>query len=226
MAQYKQPKILIIAPHSKCSTEIAKRHCDTRAKEVAENLERVAKNANYDVKLILSDNMRSLYDYNRKEAFSTRWRQIIRDYIENNADSPIIIYETHSFPPKFTEFAEGSQMALLAIDEYHSGTKKMLDYLINDAGINVHKNINNTRINNLMIDTSRYSNIKHHYLLEFNEDSSILSPSDRSHAVTKVFLASLFPQCIGIYKIMCVVIVLLLIMFFYFYIIKFDIVEG
>jgi hypothetical protein len=193
----KQPKILIIAPHSYCVTTPNHRDCDSRAGEIAEELVTVAKNANYDVKLIKSDTLRSNHDYNRHESVNTPWRQNVRNYIESNSDSPIIIYETHSFPPIGTEFADGSQMALLAIDEYYNGTKKMHDYLTKDAGIKVHNAINRTRVNNLMLDTTKYSNIKHHYLLEFNEDSDILSQSDSRYAVLKIFLASLFPGCVN-----------------------------
>lgn len=189
----KQPKILIIAPHSKCDTDIAQRHCDRRAKEIAEKLKQVALNLKFDVKLILSDHLRSIHDYNRKESFNTPWRQQIRDYIEDNNDSPIIIYETHSFPPKGTEFDDGSQMALLAIDEYYYGTKKMHDYLSNTTDIKLHNAINRTRINNLMIETTKYPNVKHHYLLEFNEDPSILSSENESITTNSVFLASLIP---------------------------------
>jgi hypothetical protein len=209
----KQPKILIIAPHSKCDSEIAQRHCDIRAKEIAENLKKVAENLNYDVKLILSDMLRSIHDYNRKESFNTPWRQQIRNYIEDNFDTPIIIYETHSFPPKGTEFVDGSQMALLAIDEYYSGTKKMHDYLNNTTDIKIHNAINNTRINNLMIETSRYPNIKHHYLLEFNEDSNILSSEDGKSITTSIFLSSLIPKgmnfCKNIYISIILVIVVI-----------------
>lgn len=216
MDSTKQPKILIIAPHSKCDNTNEERHCDRRAKVMAEKLDLLAKNAKYDVKLILSDNLRSVHDYNRKEAFDTPWRQRVRDYIESNRESPIIIYETHSYPPKGTEFADGSQMALLAIDEYYDGTKKMHDYLINDAGINVHKDINRTRINNLMIDTTKYPNIKHHYLLEFNEDSDILSTDDSSYAAGKVFLASLFPKCMYFCRSYYLVIILAILVIYLF----------
>ena len=34
-----KPKILIIAPHSKCQT--VKRDCDLRAKEISENMEKI-----------------------------------------------------------------------------------------------------------------------------------------------------------------------------------------
>jgi len=160
--------------------------------------------------------LRSVHDYNRKEAFDTPWRQRVRDYIESNSESPIIIYETHSYPPKGTEFADGSQMALLAIDEYYDGTKKMHDYLINDAGINVHKAINRTRINNLMIDTTKYPNIKHHYLLEFNEDPDILSTDDSSYVAGKVFLVSLFPNCMYFCRSYYLVIILAILVIYLF----------
>ena len=124
------PKILIIAPHSKCNNISDERHCDIRSKEIAEKFEEIAKNAGYDVKLILSDELRSKYDYSRVESVKTSWRQTIRDYIEENIETPIIIYETHSFPTTGTEFDDNSQMALLSIDEYYYDTKnRNIEYL-------------------------------------------------------------------------------------------------
>jgi len=43
MDSTKQPKILIIAPHSKCDITKEERHCDRRAKVMAEKLELLAK---------------------------------------------------------------------------------------------------------------------------------------------------------------------------------------
>jgi hypothetical protein len=194
-----QPKILIIAPHSACGSDPIIRDCDLRAGVMAENLEKVARNAQYDVKLIQSDTMRSTHDYNRSSSIDTRWRKDVRAYIEQNHDHPIIIYETHSFPSVGTEFVDGSQMALLAINEYYEGTKKMHDYLTT-SGVKMHHAINNTRLNNLMIDTSQYNNIKQHYLLEFNEDLDVLSTEDGGTAVVKIFLASLIPNCVRFYR--------------------------
>lgn len=216
----KTPKILIIAPHSKCDNILTKRHCDTRSKEIAEKFEEIAKNAGYDVKLVLSDELRDIHDYNRVESFKTSWRQAIRDYIEENINSPIIIYETHSFPPTDTEFDDNSQMALLAIDEYYDDTKKLHDYLIKDVGVKLSKKINNTRIINLMIDTSKYPNIKHHFLLEFNEDKSVFTDIDSNYAIFKIFLLSLFPKCIYfcytniIYIIIIILVIILLYIIF------------
>ena len=219
----KTPKILIIAPHSNCSNAADKRICDIRSKEIAEKFEEIAKNAGYDVKLILSDELRSKYDYNRIESTETPWRQNIRNYIEENIESPIIIYETHSFPATGTEFDDGSQMALLAIDEYYDETKKLHDYLINEAGIKLSKKINNTRVINLMIDTVKYPNIKHHFLLEFNEDKNIFTDTDSNYAVFKIFLASLFPKCVYfcynniITLLVVIILVILLILFIYYF---------
>lgn len=215
----KTPKILIIAPHSKCNNISDERHCDIRSKEIAEKFEEIAKNAGYDVKLILSDELRSKYDYNRVESVKTSWRQTIRDYIEENIETPIIIYETHSFPTTGTEFDDNSQMALLSIDEYYYDTKKLHDYLINEAGIKLSKKINNTRIINLMIDTSQYPNIKHHFLLEFNEDKTIFTDAESNYAVFKIFLLSLFPKCIYFCytNIMYIIIILVFIIFIYYF---------
>ena len=96
------------------------------------------------------------------------------------------------------------------------GQKKMHDYLINDAGINVHKAINGTRINNLTIDTTKYPNINHHYLLEFNEDPDILSTDDSSYAAGKVFLASLFPKCMYFCRSYYLVIILAILVIYLF----------
>ena len=185
-------KILIIAPHSYCDDINKKRNCDIRSKEIAEKLAKFATQAGYDVKLILSDKLRQVHDYNRYESFNEPWRQQIRNYIKNNSNSDIIIFETHSFPASGTEFSYGSQVALLAIDEYYDETKKLRDYLIN-ININVNTNINNTRIVDLMVDTTKYKNIKNHYLLEFNEDTNILNTSDTDKAALNILLFSLFP---------------------------------
>ena len=74
-------KILIIAPHSYCDEVNKQRHCDIRAKEIAEKLAKFATQAGYDVKLILSDKLRQINDYNRDESFTEPWRRQIRDYI-------------------------------------------------------------------------------------------------------------------------------------------------
>ena len=210
-----KPKILIIAPHSKCQT--VKRDCDLRAKEIAENMEKIAKDAGYEVMLFESDTLRINNDYNRKESFDTEWRQKIRDYIEKNKDYPIIIYEMHSFPNNDTEFND-SQMAFVAIDEYYDYAEEMLEYLKN-IGIKASSDINNTRVVNLMIDTTQYDNIKRHYLIEINEDKKILNESDTRMALMEIFFTSLLPS----YMLFCrkyfgylVVIILLLILFFNF----------
>jgi len=183
-----KPKILIITPHSKCKETV--RDCDLRARDVALNMEKVAKNAMYDVVLFESDVERKIHDYNRIESFNTPWREKIRNYIESNLDNEIIIFEMHSFPAKDTEFTEGSQIALLAIDEYYYKTKILHDYLVSE-GIKINTAINNTRIVNLMVDTSRYPNIKQHYLIEFNEDKSVLNVSDENKILKKIFLLSI-----------------------------------
>ena len=192
-------KILIIAPHSYCDEVNKQRHCDIRAKEIAEKLAKFATQAGYDVKLILSDKLRQINDYNRGESFTEPWRQQIRDYIENNSNSDIIIFETHSFPASGTEFKDGSQVALLAIDEYYDETKKLKDYLTS-ININVNNNINNTRIVNLMVDTTKYKNIKNHYLLEFNEDTNILNMADTDKAALNILLFSLLPKYVSFLK--------------------------
>jgi hypothetical protein len=185
-----RPKILIIAPHGYCA-DVAERTCDTRAAEIADNLAALAAGMKYDVKLFQSDVLRIEHDYNRKESFDTPWRQSIRDYIELNSKYPIIIYEIHSYPKEFTEFDKDSQMALLAINEYYDDTKKMYDYL-RHTGIRVSDNINRTRVVNLMVDTTKYNNIKHHYLLEFNEDKEILTDKESDYAILNVFMSSIY----------------------------------
>ena len=207
-------KILIIAPHSYCDEVNKQRHCDIRAKEIAEKLAKFATQAGYDVKLILSDKLRQINDYNRDESFTEPWRQQIRDYIENNSNSDIIIFETHSFPASNTEFKKGSQVALLAIDEYYNETKKLKDYLTS-VNINVNNNINNTRIVNLMVDTTKYKNIKNHYLLEFNEDTNILNMADTDKAALNILIFSLFPKYISFLKknyIICFIIVIIILL--------------
>ena len=207
-------KILIIAPHSYCDEVNKQRHCDIRAKEIAEKLTKFATQSGYDVKLILSDKLRQINDYNRGESFTEPWRQQIRDYIENNSNSDIIIFETHSFPASNTEFKNGSQVALLAIDEYYNETKKLKDYLTS-VNINVNNNINNTRIVNLMVDTTKYKNIKNHYLLEFNEDTNILNMADTDKAALNILIFSLFPKYISFLKknyIICFIIVIIILL--------------
>jgi hypothetical protein len=207
-------KILIIAPHSYCDELNKQRHCDIRAKEIAEKLAKFATQAGYDVKLILSDKLRQINDYNRDESFTEPWRQQIRDYIENNSNSDIIIFETHSFPARDTEFKDGSQVALLAIDEYYNETKKLKDYLTS-VNINVNNNINNTRIVDLMVDTTKYKNIKNHYLLEFNEDTNILNMADTDKAALNILIFSLFPKYVSFFKkkyiMMCSIIVIIIV---------------
>ena len=186
------PKILIVAPHSYCLDEQKQRHCDRRALKEANKLDAVARGAGYDVELIVSDMLRKTHDYNRKESYDTPWRQKIRDYIEGHADKPIIIYEVHSFPPVGTEFADGSQMAFLAIDEYYDQTKYLMEYIRHTTNIIVHSHINGTRQSNLMVDTSKYGNIKAHYLLEFNEDDGILTDGQSDLVLSKIFMASTY----------------------------------
>ena len=182
-------KILIIAPHSFCgnSQSSIKRDCDLRARDVAYEMKKIAENAGYEVQLFESDVPRIIHDYNRKESYDTEWRQRIRDYIDNNP-GPIIIYEMHSFPNKDTEFND-SHMALVAIDKYGDEANELHSYLRN-AGIKIHPAINNTRIVNLMVDTSKYKNVKH-YLLEFNEDEKIMGKKETKLALLKIFFFSI-----------------------------------
>lgn len=212
-------KLLIISPHSYCNKEIERRHCDRRAKEEAEKLNDIATNAGYDVTLILSDTLRKIHDYNRKESFNTPWRNKVRDFLEKNKMHPIIIYEVHSYPPKGTEFEDGSQIALLAIDEYYPNTKILHDYIDQHTNVIIHPKINETRINNLMIDTSQYDNIKQHYLLEFNEDKKILTDKQSDHALFNIFLVSLFPNCVKICNMIINYWMMILIIFILIYVI-------
>jgi len=207
-------KILIIAPHSFCGNRRdVKRDCDLRARDVAYEMKKIAENAGYDVQLFESDVPRIIHDYNREKSYDTEWRQRIRDYINNNF-GPIIIYEMHSFPNKDTEFND-SHMALVAIDKYGDEANELHSYLRN-AGIKIHPAINNTRIVNLMVDTSKYKNIKH-YLLEFNEDEKIIGKKETKLALLKIFFFSIksFSNrsrlCIG------VILVLLFLLFFSFF---------
>ena len=216
-------KILIIAPHSYCDDINKQRTCDSRSKEIAEKLAKFAIQAGYDVKLILSDKLRQIHDYNRYESFTDPWRMQIRDYIENNINSDIIIFETHSFPAHGTEFLDGSQVALLAIDEYYDDTKKLRDYLIN-ANINVNNDINNTRVVDLMVDTTKYKNIKNHYLLEFNEDTNILNMADTDKAALNILLFSLFPKYVSFlrnnYVMICIIILIIIILIYLLWFLK------
>lgn len=203
-----EPKILIIAPHSMCDDTNKQRHCDRRALKEANKLYIISVNAGYNTCLIVSDKLRAEFDYNRKESFTQDWRKEIRSYIENNKDQTIIIFEIHSFPPVGTEFDKGSQIAVLAIDEYYDGAKFLLDYIKNNTDIIIHPTINDTRVNNLMVDTTAYPNIKQHYLLEFNEDASILSSDKSYQTLFKIFIVSLFPK-ISRKKIFSFIIVLI-----------------
>ena len=206
-----KPKILIIAPHSKCQT--VERDCDLRAKEISENMEKIAKDAGYEVILFESDALRINNDYNRKETFNTEWRQKIREYIEKNKDYPIVIYEMHSFPNNDTEFND-SQMAFVAIDEYYEYAEEMQNYL-KKIGVRISSDINNTRVVNLMIDTAQYKNIKRHYLIEINEDKKILNENDTKKVLTEIFFTSLLPSCILFCRkyIRYLIIIILLLLF-------------
>jgi hypothetical protein len=195
----KKPKILIIAPHSNCDPNVDHRMCDLRSKDAAEKINELVKKT-HEVKLFLSDTYRKIHDYNRKESFNTTWRQNIRNYIESNRDSRIIIFEVHSYPNKDTEFTIGSEMALLAIDEYLCETRELKEHLEN-AGIKIHKKINDTRIINLMMDTKEYNNIQAHYLLEFNEDYDALTNDRANKAIRVIFTKSLFNKCSRFVKV-------------------------
>jgi hypothetical protein len=217
----KKPIILIIAPHSNCDPNADHRMCDLRAKDAAEKINELVQKT-HEVKLFLSDVYRKIHDYNRKESFNTQWRQNIRNYIEAHRDSRIIVFEVHSYPNKDTEFAIGSEMALLAIDEYLCETQELKEHLEN-AGIKVHKKINGIRINNLMMDTKEYNNIQAHYLLEFNEDYDALTNDRSNKAIGTIFTKSLFNKCSRFVKVnyftikyfVLIIIILILLYFIY-----------
>ena len=236
------PKILILVPHSQCdaSEEIRKtykdgRVCDTRAEEEARKLFHIAEKT-HDVEMFTTTVLRKDCDGNR-EIFSDGVcmgikdhdmsgttqvlseccvdRKKITDYLDKNKSEEIIIFEMHSFPNDTKEFS-GSQMALLAIDEYYPTTKPLLDHLRND--IRAHSNINRTRVNNLMITSSKYPNIKHHFLLEFNEDKETLPDSKLNDILDKIFVWSILSYRLKIHNlILSVVCIIALIFLFYLY---------
>lgn len=238
------PKILILAPHSGCDADEKTRNwyksnrvCDTRAEQEADKMRRIAEDRDMDVTVIKTKTLRKSCDGNR-ELFSEgrtcmgikdhnmdstqevlseccEKRKEITDYLDENKSEEIIIFEMHSFPNDTKEFS-GSQMALLAIDEYYPTTKPLLDHLRND--IRIHSNINGTRVNNLMITSSKYPNIKHHFLLEFNEDKEILPDSKLNDILDKIFIWSILSYRLKIHNlILSVVCIILLIFLFYLY---------
>ena len=230
-----KPKILILAPHTGCATNTElNRTCDTRALEEANKMYSIAEEQNLDVTLFKTDTPRDECDGNREIFTDTsgtchgvkdysaitpvlseccKQRQAIINYLEKNKDSDIIIFEMHSFPIETEEFS-GNQMAVLAIDEYYPKTKCLVDYL-QTTDINIHSNINDTRVNNLMLITSKYPNIKYHFLLEFNEDKKKLPDNQLNNTLSKIFSWSLFPVCRAPKKILYFSLVILILLIVY-----------
>jgi len=143
--------------------------CDTRAKEVGEQLYSLIKGRlgaphSQSVRLFVAPKIRAVHDYNRDSSLHTPFRQQIRDWVERQ--DRCIIYEMHSFPPD-TRLMGGNQMVILNIRQGAAAGCTLLDAL-KPLQLKI-AHIEGSQVNSLQREFMSRSDVTH-YLLEFNED--------------------------------------------------------
>lgn len=163
--------ILLTVPHSKCLGK--KDHiCDYLAEKAARNLQTKFKNSI----LILADQNRTFIDYNRKKARKTKWRENIRNILEEkNID---FLLDIHSFPPESESFGffenTSSLPEIVLLDSYYDGnfldkstSTKFNKYLLQNK---IRSKLLVGGTNDIIIDGRKYNTKS--ILIEYNENLS------------------------------------------------------
>ena len=181
-------KILIVSPHSKCPLLSIRRSCDLRAKNISKKIYerfKTQKGKITDVHILLSDKYRKKIDYNRSEARESQWRTKLKKIIEDEEIS--VVLEIHSYPSYSDYGRDGTQMVILNNIMADKEGKDFLNHFDDDKIKKLtgsFKNDIQLEIETLEKNTNRKINT---YLLEFNEDKTILRNDRLDEIINKIF---------------------------------------
>lgn len=177
--------IIITVPHGLCEN-ITSRQCDLRANSCADMFLDVIPRDDFIVKVFKSDILRRNLDLNRVESYNYKWRQSVRDSLEDfiNRESVSKVWgiDVHSFDNGTKYFDPGTRIALLNTWKSEPEGKALYNYLDLSAdsefrGDKSLRYYHAPEVNDILRDFKAYDSAKkrvYSTLIEFNEDAKIL----------------------------------------------------
>ena len=180
-------KYVVIVPHGFCSKENSVRHCDRRATEEAKKLGERLTSMGLVYDMFVADRLREKVDYNRGVARQYKLRRDIRGVIEGYVASghKVVVFEVHSFPGVFYTHHpfKNCQVALISIGRYYEAAQRVSNHIRKGTGYVVYCE-ETSDTNDIQWETSLLGGEIDHYLIEFNEDKTVLTSkqSDNVHA--------------------------------------------
>src|SRR5271154_3725822 len=182
---------LVTVPHGGCNSNTAfKRTCDRRAIEAAEmikkTMESFYRESLYNKTLFYENETieRSDYDLNRKWSRGNPWRVELREVMQKNKKSLMLVLDVHSFPQE--HFKKGCRIAILDDVPVNTNTKEFgryasicfqkLSYAFNRDKIRPFVRLMNGITNDIQ-DQTQSLGIQS-FLIEFAEEDYLLTETE------------------------------------------------
>jgi hypothetical protein len=176
MSATHQVQIIITAPHSYClpSSILPFRHCDRSAHrmavEIVRALRQEQKIPKQNIKLLLSNVLRSQMDLNRIESKNSDFQQALTPYLQEAS----VLMDVHSFPLN-SDFGLINDVYVLISPDVNPQVQAQSRRLIQElqqAGYRANVHWGAKTVNYIVERANQHENLKSAVLLEVNENLS------------------------------------------------------
>lgn len=196
--------VYMASPHSKCEYTLSEsrdsktrkviienRTCDILASDTITKMYSKFKANGFKIEMLLSDNLRSAIDYNRRPAMCSLWRMSLRNAVglvgydemcaiaksdipdnsrirQKEPNKISVLLEIHSYPPDYYQHWGNHDVVILNNKENKKNGEMLEDHL-RSKGIDTITLVGKLYENNIQYDFTGIHNV-FPFMLEFNEE--------------------------------------------------------